>query len=392
MGDDGAARRWPMPQPIAGDPDLVRLWTQTITGQELDAGKSVSMLEPATWRERRERFMTSSLRSDLEVEADDVLAWHNNMAGANEISLVGEAALWHLERLLAAHPRDWSLHARQAGVLHRSGRDAQALKALAMARELGGLEHVRGWCADRAENLERLHQHEAAIWFRDWIVATDPKNPQAHDDVGHCQARLGRFTEASDRFSRAVALAPDRIDYQRDLAMARLALADRVGFRQACARLVQLAEGEDSPDAAYMAALACVCDAGAVQDWDAVVRLVARAAAAYGGDIRIRVAALFRAGRIDEALKVPFSTDERDNRYNWEWFFQGMLWLRARRHDEARDLLGHMFKVEDFMDQAMPRDAKSKVWSDWIYCVQCQVLRKEAEGLLRDAGPTTKRE
>ncbi len=392
MGDDGAARRWPMPQPIAGDPDLVRLWTQTITGQELDAGKSVSVLEPAAWRERRERVMASSLRSDLEVGADDVLAWHDNMVGANEISLVGDAALWHLERLLAAHPREWSLHARQAGVLHRSGRDAQALKALALARELGGLEHVRGWCADRAENLDRLHQHEAAIWFREWIVAADPKNPQAHDDVGHCQARLGRFTEASDRFSRAVALAPDRIDYQRDLAMARLALDDRVGFRQACARLVQLAEATDNPDAAYMAALTCVCDAGAVQHWDAVVRLVARAAAAYDGDIRIRVAALFRAGRIDEALKVPFSTAERDNRYNWEWFFQGMLWLRARRHEAARDLLGHMFKVEDFMDQAMPRDAKSKVWSDWIYYVQCQVLRKEAEGLLRDAGPRGSRE
>jgi hypothetical protein len=189
-----------------------------------------------------------------------------------------------------------------------------------------------------------------------------------------------------------VTLAPDRIDYQRDLAMARLALNDRVGFRNACARLVQLAEATDSPDAAYMAALACVCDAGAVEHWDAVVRLVARAAAAYEGDIRIRVAALFRAGRIDEALKVPFSTDERDNRFNWEWFFQGMLWLRADRHKEARDLLDHMFKVEDFMDQSMPRDAKSKVWSDWIYCVQCQLLRKEAQRLLGDAGSRGSRE
>ena len=191
LSDDGAARRFPMPQPIAGDPDLVRLWTQTITGQELDAGKSISVLEPAAWRERRDASWRASLRSDLETGADDVLAWHDNMAGANEMTLVGEAALWHLERLLAAHPGDWSLHARQAGVLHRSQQDAQALKALAVARELGGLEPVRGWCAERAENLERIHQHGAALWFREWIVAADPKNPQAHDDVGHCQARLG---------------------------------------------------------------------------------------------------------------------------------------------------------------------------------------------------------
>jgi hypothetical protein len=41
------------------------------------------------------------------------------------------------------------------------------------------------------------------------------------------------------------------------------------------------------------------------------------------------------------------------------------------------------------MDQAMPRDAKSKVWSDWIYYVQCHALRKEAEGVLHAAGLST---
>jgi tetratricopeptide (TPR) repeat protein len=386
LSDDGSARRWPMPQPIAGDPDLVRLWTQTITGQELDAGKSVSVLEPADWRERRARVMASLLRSDLEAGADDVLAWHDNMVGANEISLVGEAALWHLDRLLAAHPGDWSLHARQAGMLHRFQRDAQALEALAVAGELGGFEPVRGWCAERAENLERIHQHEAALWFREWIVAADPKDPQAHDDLGHCLARLGQFNKAGDHFTHAVTLAPDRIDFQRDLALARLALDDRVSFRQACARLIQLAEATDNPETAYMAALACVFDSGAAQHSDAVVRLVARAAEGYEGDIRIHVAALFRARRIDEALQRPWSTDERYSRFVWEWFFQGMLRLRAGRHEEGGDILERIIKMTDFMDQAMPRDAKSKVWSDWIYYVQCHTLRKEAEALLRAAG------
>jgi WD40 repeat protein/tetratricopeptide (TPR) repeat protein len=392
LSDDGAARRWPMPQPIAGDPDLVRLWTQTITGQELDAGKSISVLEPAAWREHRARVVASSLRPDLEAGADEVLAWHDNMAGANEISLVGEAALWHLERLLVVHPRDWSLHARRAGVLHRYSRDAEAREELDRARELSGLEPVRGWCAERAENLERIHQHGKALWFREWIVAADAKNSQAHDDSGQCLARLGQFDKARVHFTHAVALAPDRVSFQRDLALARLALDDRVGFRDACARLIQLAEATDSPDAAYMAALACVFDSGAVENWDAVLRLVARAAEAYEGDIRVQVAALFRAGRIDEALQRAWTTDERYSRFAWEWFFQGLLRLRAGRHEEARDILGQLFKLTDFMDQAMPRDAKSKVWSDWIYYVQCHALRKEAVGLLRDASPRGSRE
>src|SRR5262249_8508939 len=120
-------------------------------------------------------------------------------------------------------------------------------------------------------------------------------------------------------------------------------------------------------------------------DWGAVVRLVDRAAAAYDGDIRIQAAALFRAGRIGEALKLPFTTDERYNRFTWEWFFPGLVRVRAGRHKEGRDILDQMFKEVDYMDQAMPRDPKSKVWSDWMYYVQCHVLRAEAEALLKMA-------
>ena len=63
-----------------------------------------------------------------------------------------------------------------------------------------------------------------------------------------------------------------------------------------------------------------------------------------------------------------------------------MVRVRAGRHKEACDILDQMFKEVDFMDQAMPRDAKSKVWSDWKYYVQSHALRNEAEAMLRDAG------
>ena len=63
-----------------------------------------------------------------------------------------------------------------------------------------------------------------------------------------------------------------------------------------------------------------------------------------------------------------------------------MLRLQAGRHEEGGDILERICKMVDYMDQAMPRDAKSKVWSDWIYYVQCHVLRREAEALMRAAG------
>jgi WD40 repeat protein/tetratricopeptide (TPR) repeat protein len=405
---DATARRWPMPQPVAGDPALVKLWVQTITGQQQE-GKALSVLDAAAWRERRARVMDSPLAADLEPGADAVFDWHDAMAGAFEISGVPGAALWHLDGLSAVRPTDWSLHARRAGVLHRSARDAEARKELDRARDLGGLESVRGWCAERAQNLERLHphrhqaalwfheesaqevledplqthRHQAALWFHEWIVAADPKNPQAHDAIGQCKARLGRFAEASEHFTRAVALAPDRIDYLRNLALARLALDDRAEYRKLCARMIKLAEATQDREAAQMTALTCVLDAKTVPKWDAVIRLAARAADGYEGDYRIHVAALFRAGRLAEALRRPWSKDTKYTHVAWEWFFQGMLRHQAGRRDQARAILEQEFKTLDWMDRRMPREPASRIWSDWIYYVESHVVRSEAEALLR---------
>jgi WD40 repeat protein/tetratricopeptide (TPR) repeat protein len=385
LGGDGAARRWPMPQPVAGDHALVKLWVQAITGQEQDAGKAVKVLDDTAWRERRAWVMDSPLGANLEPGAGAVFDWHDAMAGAFEISGVLEAALWHLDRLLALRPTDWSLHARRAGVLHRDSRDAEARKQLDRARELGGLESVRGWCAERAENLDRLHRHEEALWFHEWIVTADPKNPESHDAIGQCKARLGRYAEASEHFTRAVTLAPDRIGYQRDLAMARLALGDRVGYKKACARMIELAEATQDRAAAQMTALTCVLEANTLPQWDAVIRLSARAAMSYEGDYRVHVAALFRAGRFDEALKHTWSTDLHYGYLVWEFLFRGMVRHKAGRHEEARSDLEQKFKMIDFLDKEYPHDSKSKIWSDWIYYVECHVLRREAEALLRAA-------
>ncbi len=161
--------------------------------------------------------------------------------------------------------------------------------------------------------------------------------------------------------------------------MARLALDDRAGYKTACARMIELAEATEDRAAAEMTALTCVLDANTVPRWDAVIRLAARAAEGYDGDYRIHVAALFRAGRFDEALQRPWSKDTHYAHIVWEWFFQGMLRHQAGRHDEARSILEQKFKMIDYMDQEFPRDPNSKIWSDWIYHVQCHVLRSEAE-------------
>jgi WD40 repeat protein len=58
--EDGTARLWPAPVAVPGDVERVRLWTQVITGMELDQHGSARVLDAATWEERRQRLLELS--------------------------------------------------------------------------------------------------------------------------------------------------------------------------------------------------------------------------------------------------------------------------------------------------------------------------------------------
>jgi len=53
---DKTARFRKVPQPIRGSPERISLWTQVITGLEVDDLTAVRVLDASTGRERRERL------------------------------------------------------------------------------------------------------------------------------------------------------------------------------------------------------------------------------------------------------------------------------------------------------------------------------------------------
>jgi hypothetical protein len=53
---DSTARLWPVPRIIEGDPQRIELWTQAITGLEIDEGGGFHFLDLATWQQRRQRL------------------------------------------------------------------------------------------------------------------------------------------------------------------------------------------------------------------------------------------------------------------------------------------------------------------------------------------------
>jgi WD40 repeat protein/tRNA A-37 threonylcarbamoyl transferase component Bud32 len=53
---DNTARLWELPTPIDGESERIVLWTQVITGMELDAEGVFHVLDGATWQQRRQRL------------------------------------------------------------------------------------------------------------------------------------------------------------------------------------------------------------------------------------------------------------------------------------------------------------------------------------------------
>jgi WD40 repeat protein/tetratricopeptide (TPR) repeat protein len=383
LSDDGVTRRWPVPEPIGGPTQLIRPWVEAVTGRTLDAGQAVAVLDEAAWRQRRDRLDDSELAADLDPPPAAVLSWHNHSAAASEVNGAGQAGHWHLDRLIPERPNDWTLRARRAALLHRYGRDAEALDEIKRVREVGGPAALRDWLTERAGNLDRLRRHAEAVWFHEQLLAAHPADPELRSRYGHCLAALGKFADARPHLIRAAELDTSRIDYCRDVAMVHLALNDHPAYRTACAELIVLAEKSTDLGAPRAAATACILTPDAVSDWSPVVRLAVRAADVYEGDDRIRVAALFRSGRIEEALARPWTTEVRHDHNVWEWFIQALLRHRSGRPTEARAMLKQKVEMIEFMDREYPRDPSSKVWSDWIYYVQCHTLQAEAEARLR---------
>jgi WD40 repeat protein len=53
---DNTARLWELPAPLMGGVERVLLWTQVVTGMELNPEGVFQVLDSATWQQRRQRL------------------------------------------------------------------------------------------------------------------------------------------------------------------------------------------------------------------------------------------------------------------------------------------------------------------------------------------------
>src|SRR5262245_9063384 len=204
----------------------------------------------------------------------------------------------------------------------------------------------------------------------------------------HAQAR--RWRPAAADFSAVLRDHPDD-HWQWFRAATLLAWTeDQSAYRRHCAEMLQRFAEPTDPAIAERVAKACLLAPGAVADLKPVIRLADQAVAAtdhqyHAYFLLARGLAHYRAGEFDKALdRASKSISGNPRLIGLEVPAPRVV---ARSHhrlgqadeaskalDQARDIMG-----QDWFPKLESGDLGEAWWHDWLIC---QILRREAEGLI----------
>jgi serine/threonine protein kinase/WD40 repeat protein/tetratricopeptide (TPR) repeat protein len=417
---DGTVRRWPVPAPFA-EPDLDRLADRValMTGQRMDDNQGLDSVPADEWHALRASLVGDGSTALVPPRPD--ADWHDAVAADAEQDGDAYGAEWHLDRLAALRPNDWTIPARRGRVLAAAGRRDEADAAYTAARHLAPTPQVLAdWLRAAAADDEVAGRKEAARWNLDRAIAltpgdwtlyalraglADPARAVADEDEA---IRLGAeqplIERAADRaagsgdWKRAAALLsrlarnPDfPMEARYLLAVACLKAGDAAGYRAACAGMAeQLPRGDPrrSHHDSNFAARAASLGPNGTDDWaralawtdHALARLaeIEKARPALKDLIRrerhrfsnTRGAVLYRAGRFEEAAKV---LRESMRLLPDGGEFHGWLFLALAEHR-----LGHAAAAKEAAARARAVPRPTTVWD----LAEVDVLAAELDAVL----------
>jgi len=203
--------------PVEGDLDRIVLWTQVLTRMELDNNDQVRKLDEAAWQDRRQRLeeltKSSPVSNCIVSAAKDHLYWLREEAKECESAEQWQAAIGHLDRVIAAEPR-WQDYDRRGRAYARLGQYEKAAQNHLEARKRGGV--------DRGDDLSHWVNRSQQL-----LAAGDIK------EFRRLSAYLiGRFGKTADStIARVVVntciLVPDAVpDWQHVVRLAEQAYAE----------------------------------------------------------------------------------------------------------------------------------------------------------------------
>jgi WD40 repeat protein/tetratricopeptide (TPR) repeat protein len=412
----GEIRTWPIPEPL-GDRSFedLTLRIEARTGLRMDAGLSISRLSSGAWSDRLNQL--DHLDSPAARPETDP-SWHAPRILEAEQAGNTFAALWHLDRLIAARPNDWLLYARRTRVRSLSGEFAKASDDFRQAERLGETEQVLDFQTQCVLDCTRAECWSAALWYLDRLIAIRPDDGRLHEDrAAVCAklgreadrqselarvfelgadeglvvpraevlARAGRWTEAASLLARCGRKGPVSRELAQAWAIACVKARDSDGYREACTAFL----AQEGPDptvvwnalsAASLLTLAPGANANAralIASFEHRLTATPPPPALYRHLFSSTLGALLvRAGRHDEAIAriTEGIAAAKAIELPTDWCFLALADARRGKWDEARESL-----------EQVPRGPAVSSLTFWEI-QEVELLRSEAESLLGDAG------
>jgi serine/threonine protein kinase/WD40 repeat protein len=243
----------------------------------------------------------------------------------------------------------------------------------------------------RAMALRRQLDKTLEQLDRELEAARDkPGEAKLRSRRGLLRARLTQWEPAAADLRRAVQLDPDDQNIGYHLTGVLLWLGDRDGYRNHCLEMLRRFGRATDPYVAERTAKACLIVPGTVADQEQLVRLTMQALAgteargSYPWFLQSRGLAECRAGRPGQAVKWIETGRQRFANPPPVYpaltsLFLSLAYHELKEDDTARQALAEATRI---IDSELPKESSGDLGDDWLDWVFCQVVRREAEGLL----------
>jgi WD40 repeat protein/serine/threonine protein kinase/tetratricopeptide (TPR) repeat protein len=320
-----------------------------IEAQEQDPAAAHS---PTAWLAYARRARCAARRGDyaraeadyaraLELGSSDLLAaWYRHCARDDLQRRDWPAALWHLDRAIAAAPADAASYADRSLAQARLGNDSQSVADLNRAVKRG---------ADGAALLP----------------------------LANVCAEKGRWDQVAAALNAAGERGTLPLIYRHHQALVCVRAGDRAAYRRVCAGQVQEAGPTPSGDLGNAVAWVCVLGPDAVDDFSRPIALAEAAVRQAPPHLKAGIlntlgAVLYRAGRfrdaidrLNEGIKL---TGTQGGVH--DWIFLAMAHYRLGETAGARKFLARAMQYQP--------EEKGRLWDE----LEIDVLRREAQALI----------
>ncbi|HZU37951.1 MAG TPA: hypothetical protein VFA18_18670, partial [Gemmataceae bacterium] len=376
-------------------PDIVRLddlrsYAELLAGRQISDTPGTIATDPARlqaiWKELHVAYPEWFNSSPGQVQA-----WHWHQAERLRTARQWSALMKETDPLIDAQPHWWPLWLYRGEAWHALGKEDKAITALSRAIAWGAEGDSRVWSA-RAEAQVALKHWQLAADDYTHYLHLQPESPE-WGARAMCYAYLGNWQKAAAGYAHALQLDQrhqitlsdnSRLLIAFDLALLRLALNDRRSYQQQVSEMLRQYSSPHDAETATIVSWTGTLAPDSVKDVDHLVTLARRATAARPNDVgalRSLGAALYRAGRAQEALKplrqalhqMDAGQHVADRSY---CLYYLALCEQKRAHAEA---------ARQWLKQANGTVRQTQPLT-WAVLLTQRLLRQEAEKIIAPAG------